>query len=148
MSTDAASRPRFQAALAMDEETKAVLFDEPEWQQIEQLSILTSRVPLTDLADVDPVRLAQTEVLITGWGALWIGPESLEAMPALRYVIHAGGTVKKFLAPEVFERGIQVSSAAVANAIPVAEYTLASIIMGLKRASRSASLAHPKLVEG
>lgn len=136
MSTDAVSRPRFQVALAMDEETKAVLFDEPEWQQIEQLSILTSRVPLTDLADVDPARLAQTEVLITGWGAPWIGLEALEAMPALRYVIHAGGTVKTFLAPEVFERGIQVSSAAVANAIPVAEYTLASIIMGLKRASR------------
>lgn len=43
-------------------------------------------------------------------------------------------TVKTFLAPEAYERGIAVSSAAEANAVPVAEFTLAAIIMGAKRA--------------
>lgn len=136
MSEDAISRPRLNTSLAMDDEARTALFGQAEWEQLEQLSTLLSRVPLSAVSTGDPSVLAQTEVLITGWGAPWIGQEALSAMPALRYVLHAGGTVKTFLAPEVFERGIQVSSAAAANAIPVAEYTLASIIMGLKRATR------------
>ncbi|MFJ8751641.1 hydroxyacid dehydrogenase [Streptomyces sp. NPDC102441] len=77
--------------------------------------------------------LAGAEVLLTGWGCPPVGPELLERAPALRAVIHAAGTVKTFLSPAAFDRGIVVSSAAAANAVPVAEYTLAAIIMGAKR---------------
>ncbi|GAB2528047.1 hydroxyacid dehydrogenase [Paramicrobacterium agarici] len=44
-----------------------------------------------------------------------------------------GGSVKELLAPEVRERGIEVSSAVDANALPVAEYTLAMILVANKR---------------
>lgn len=54
-------------------------------------------------------------------------------------VLHAAGTVKDHLAPEVWERGIVVSSAAQANAWPVAQYTLATVLLAGKRAFRYAA---------
>ncbi|SCX85103.1 Phosphoglycerate dehydrogenase [Streptomyces sp. 136MFCol5.1] len=77
--------------------------------------------------------LASAEVLLTGWGCPPVDAALLDRAPGLRAVIHAAGTVKTFLSPVAFDRGIVVSSAAAANAVPVAEYTLAAIIMGAKR---------------
>lgn len=77
--------------------------------------------------------LSAAEVLLTGWGCPPVDPALLDRTPALRAVVHAAGTVKTFLSPAAFDRGIVVSSAAAANAVPVAEYTLAAIIMGAKR---------------
>ncbi|MEW2256425.1 hydroxyacid dehydrogenase [Streptomyces sp. NPDC047869] len=76
--------------------------------------------------------LARTEVLITGWGCPLLDAAALDAAPRLRAVLHAAGSVKGFTTPEVFERGIAVSSAAAANALPVAEYTLAMILLSGK----------------
>ncbi|MFF7370491.1 hydroxyacid dehydrogenase [Streptomyces tricolor] len=76
--------------------------------------------------------LARTEVLITGWGCPRLDPAVLDAAPKLRAVLHAAGSVKGFTTPEVWRRGIAVSSAAAANALPVAEYTLAVILLAGK----------------
>ena len=68
------------------------------------------------------------EVLITGWGAAPVGPAELDRMPALRAIFHSGGTVRSMLSREVWDRGILVTTASAANALPVAEFTLASIL--------------------
>jgi phosphoglycerate dehydrogenase-like enzyme len=80
--------------------------------------------------------LADAEVLLTGWGCPAITPEVLAAAPKLQAIIHAAGSVKGFVDPAVFDRGIQVSSAVVANALPVAEFTVATIVLSGKRAFR------------
>src|SRR5882757_2667580 len=54
--------------------------------------------------------LADAEVLLTGWGSPDIGPEVLALAPRLGAVIHAAGTVKYHIRPEVWQRGIAVSS--------------------------------------
>ncbi|MBF8191715.1 hydroxyacid dehydrogenase [Nonomuraea sp. K274] len=77
--------------------------------------------------------LARAEILITGWGAPMLDTRALAAAPNLRYVVHTAGTVKWIASPEVYARGIQVSSQAAANAVPVAEYTLAMILLANKR---------------
>lgn len=82
--------------------------------------------------------LSRTEVLITGWGCPPVDVGVLAAAPRLRAVMHAAGSVKHVLAPEVWQRGITVSSAAPANAGPVADYTVAAIHLSAKRAFRSA----------
>jgi phosphoglycerate dehydrogenase-like enzyme len=79
-------------------------------------------------------RLAAVEVLLTSWGAPTLTPERLAAAPALRAVFHGAGSVRSLVTSEVWQRGIQVTTAADANAIPVAEYTLAAIIFGAKKA--------------
>ncbi|MER5911068.1 hydroxyacid dehydrogenase [Streptomyces sp. NPDC001982] len=76
--------------------------------------------------------LARTEILITGWGCPRLDAAALDAAPKLRAVLHAAGSVKGFTTPEVWRRGITVSSAAAANALPVAEYTLAMILLAGK----------------
>ncbi|PRB16116.1 hydroxyacid dehydrogenase [Microbacterium sp. MYb62] len=77
--------------------------------------------------------LADVEVLVTGWGAPRLDAALLEAAPRLETVLHAAGTVKPYLSPELLEHGVRVSSAAAANAVPVAEYTVAMIVLAGKR---------------
>ncbi len=83
--------------------------------------------------------LPDVDVLLTGWGCPRIGPEVLEAAPKLQAILHAAGSVKAIVDPAVFDRGIQVSSAATANAQPVAEFTVAAIVLAGKRAFRLAA---------
>ncbi|MEV0218837.1 hydroxyacid dehydrogenase [Streptomyces sp. NPDC050704] len=100
---------------------------------------------LRDAVEIDPTlvvedftdprvrdALAEAEILITGWGCPRIDETVLDAAPKLRAVLHAAGSVKGLTAPAVWERGLVVSSAAGANALPVAEYTLAMILLAGK----------------
>jgi phosphoglycerate dehydrogenase-like enzyme len=97
---------------------------------------------LRALADVDPGVVVErfddprirpgTEVLITGWGCPPLDAAALDRMPGLRAVLHAAGTVKNFMTAQAWDRELTVTSAAAANAVPVAEYTLAAILFAGK----------------
>ena len=80
--------------------------------------------------------LAETEILITGWGSPTIDAAALALAPHLKLVAHSAGTVKGLLGDSLFDRGIFVSHAAQANALPVAEFTLAAIIFAGKKIFR------------
>ena len=86
---------------------------------------------LDDAASRDA--LGSAEILVTGWGVPRLDRAALALAPDLRAIIHGAGTVKVFLDPWAWERGIQVSSAVLANARPVAEYTVAMIVLAGKR---------------
>lgn len=105
----------------------------------EHLARLASLCELPDpepLARFDDPRaqalLPRVEVLLTGWGCPPLDDAVLRAGPRLRAVAHAAGTVKNHVTPALLER-VAVSSAAAANAVPVAEYTLAAILLANKR---------------
>jgi len=76
--------------------------------------------------------LAEVEVLVGHWGCPTLTAEVLDAAPRLRLFAYAAGTVKWQVTEAVFERGIVVTSAAAANAVPVAEYALAMILLANK----------------
>jgi len=78
--------------------------------------------------------LAEVEILVTGWSCPQLTERVLDAAPRLRAVVHAAGSIKAHVGPEVFARGIAVSSAADANAEPVADFTLAALTLAGKRA--------------
>jgi phosphoglycerate dehydrogenase-like enzyme len=80
--------------------------------------------------------LDRVEVLVTGWGCPSLDAPALDRMPRLRAAFHAAGTVKNHVTPACFERGVRITSAAHANAIPVAEFTVAAILLANKRAFR------------
>lgn len=93
---------------------------------------------LREVCDLGPVHedfqdLPDVELLVTGWGCPPITEEVLARMPGLRAIVHTAGSVKGFVTDACWERGIVVSSAAQANALPVAEYTLAMILLSGKR---------------
>jgi len=77
--------------------------------------------------------LGQTEILVTGWGCPPIDRSVMALAPELRLIAHAAGTVKTFMAPEVFSGDVMVTHAAAPNALPVAEFTLAAIIFANKQ---------------
>ncbi|MEV6317632.1 hydroxyacid dehydrogenase [Streptomyces sp. NPDC051776] len=83
--------------------------------------------------------LAETDLLLTGWGCPPLTEDVLAAAPRLRAVIHAAGSVKGHVPPAVWERGITVSSAAEANAGPVADFTCATIALAAKQAIPAAA---------
>lgn len=100
--------------------------------------------------------LAEVEVIVSGWGSPKLDEGVLERAPRLRAVLHAAGSVKGHTSDALWARGIAVSSAAGANALPVAEYTLAAILLAGKgifnlrerfRADRSFELGliHPEV---
>ncbi|MDX8048569.1 hydroxyacid dehydrogenase [Lentzea sp. BCCO 10_0798] len=78
-----------------------------------------------DLSDVD--------VLVTGWDCPPLDAAVLDKAPRLRAIVHTAGSVRGHVTEECWKRGIEVSSAAVANALPVAEYTVAMILLSGKR---------------
>ncbi len=86
-----------------------------------------------DEAWARPDLLAECEVLFTGWGAPRFDARWLAALPRLRAVFSASGTVRGFVTDEFWERDVVMTAAAAANAVPVAEFTLAALIFGLKR---------------
>lgn len=89
---------------------------------------------VTDTADPAAAdALAGAELLLTGWGCPVLDVATLARLPRLAAVIHAAGTVKGHVGPEVWERGIAVSSAADANAAPVIEFTMATLWLAARR---------------
>lgn len=86
--------------------------------------------------------LARADILITGWGCGRLDEAVLDAAPNLRYILHAAGSAKHHVGQACWDRGLQVSTAAEANAIPVAEYTLAMILLANKNVLQLARVVH------
>lgn len=78
--------------------------------------------------------LADADILLTSWGSPRIDGSVLDRAPRLRAIVHAAGSVKHHVEPVCWERGLLVTSAAAANARPVAEFALAAILMAGKDA--------------
>lgn len=125
-------RPR--AALAMSPSAAAAVLSPSSMAALSAVSTLAP-LPVIDDFTTAPARaaLADAEILVTGWGCPPIDADVLAAAPALRAVVHTAGTVRGHVTEACWDRGIAVSSAAAANALPVAEYTLAMILLSGKR---------------
>lgn len=78
--------------------------------------------------------MADAEVVFTGWNSPPFDDALLTRLPRLRAVFHGGGTLRPYVTEAFWNRGIAVATAASANAVPVAEYTLGAILLSLKRA--------------
>jgi phosphoglycerate dehydrogenase-like enzyme len=93
-----------------------------------QVVTLVDDAPI-DLMSTPLAELEAVEVLIGSWGCAPLDAASLDRLPALRLLAYAAGTVKAVVTDELWARGVAVSSAAAANAVPVAEFTFAAIVM-------------------
>lgn len=120
------------ALFAMSPEHLPGLFPEPYLRRLTAALDIDPRRVARDWSDPGTAaRLAETEVIVSGWGAPGIDAAVLAAAPNLRAILHTAGSVQ-WLDAAVHERGVAVSSAVSANALPVAEYTLAAILLAGK----------------
>ncbi len=76
-----------------------------------------------------PALSADADYLFSTWGMPKFTEEEIDrCFPRLKAVFYAAGTVQAFARP-FLNRGIRVFSAWAANAVPVAEYTVAQILL-------------------
>ncbi len=133
-SIKAPARPRVAFAMRSSA-LRDRLFGPAARERLEAIADVVSDDVLTEF-DSHAARavLRQTTALITGWGCPHLGAEVLDVAQELRLIAHAAGSVKGHVAEAAWDRGITVTTAAQANAIPVAEYTLAAILLSGKDA--------------
>lgn len=120
------------ALYLLDAEAFFEVFGPAERQILAASFSFVTAGPVSTLSTVAPADLSRVEVIFSGWGVPVMDAAFLEKLPRLRAVFHAAGTVKPFVTPALWARGIRVTGAAQANAIPVAEFTLSQVIFALK----------------
>ncbi len=79
-----------------------------------------------------PAALAACDFLSGGWGFPRLTPELLAQAPRLKGVCYAAGSIKGFATPEAYARGLTITSAMAANALPVADVTAALVVLASK----------------
>lgn len=140
-------------AVTMSRWSWGAVFDERHRARLAACAdLLHDGRPLRSAADAAVV-LPSADVVVTGWGAVPLDDELLAVAPDVQLVAHAAGSVKGLVGPAGWDRGITVTSAADENARPVAEYTLAAVLLAGKRAFTArdayrASGKWPSVAEG
>jgi phosphoglycerate dehydrogenase-like enzyme len=125
---------RPETMLVMGAETLRTQFGEAELARLSAVARLGEPLATDDLTgEAARARLAETEVLVTSWGCPRLDAATLAAAPELRAVLHAAGSVRGHVTDAVFDRGLLVTTAAGANAEPVARYTLAAVLWAFKK---------------
>lgn len=132
-----------KSAGASGSRPKAFLIDTPNNPFFHDVLRPDALERLRGLLDLDPrivtpdsfPRLAEdlleAEVLVGTWGFPVQLAEDLAALPKLRLVLYAGGSVKGLARP-FLERGIEVVTGKDTNAVAVAEFCLAQILLSNK----------------
>jgi len=93
--------------------------------------------PLTPAAALtQPGLLREMDLLFSGWGAPKVDTAFLRMAPRLKAIFYGAGAINGWATPALWERGILVTTANDANAIPVAEYTVSTILFSLKHGWR------------
>ncbi len=73
----------------------------------------------------------EIEFIFSTWGMLRLTEEQISKFKNLKAVFYAAGSVRYFCEP-FFKKGVKVISAWIANGYPVAEFTLAQILLATK----------------
>ncbi|WP_433453393.1 hydroxyacid dehydrogenase [Streptomyces sp. CA-142005] len=124
-----------RAVFAMDPVHLPLLFPPPLMARLRRTADIDTELVVRDFTDpAGAAALARAEVLITGWGCPHLDAGVLATVPKLRAVLHAAGSVRSLVGEAVWKHGVTVSSAVTGNAVPVAEYTLAMILLAGKDA--------------
>jgi phosphoglycerate dehydrogenase-like enzyme len=128
---------------------KAVYIMNPwEWDRVYPTAVREELAGMVDIlgpvlspaeALARPELLEKVEVLLSGWGGPQLNERFLDQAPNLKAVFYGAGAVRHLLSDAFWNRQIVITTANAANAIPVAEFSLAHILLGLKGAWRQAS---------
>lgn len=77
--------------------------------------------------------LRDCKIIFSGWGGPRVDAAFLEAAPKLEAIFYGAGSVKGIVSDALWENDIVLTSSWVANAVPVAEYTLSQVLFSLKK---------------
>ncbi|MBR6680799.1 MAG: hydroxyacid dehydrogenase [Clostridia bacterium] len=118
--------------LTKNKETCKKVYNDATVRELCALSELDKEV--YDRTDVvaAPEKFADTEIIFSTWGMPIFTEEEIKTIfPSLKCIFYTAGTVQSFARPFI-NCGVKVFSAWAANAVPVAEMTVAQIILANK----------------
>ncbi len=107
------------------------------------------RADIAALIDIEPNALSpspqlladgrrdQVDVILSGWGAPRLDEAFLDAVPKLKALFYGAGAAGGIVTEASWRRGVRVTTAYEANAVPVAQYALGAILLSLKHAWKS-----------
>jgi len=107
------------------------VYAEGRQAKVAELTDLHPAVVTNDTLDDELENLRDLEVVFSTWGMLRPDDAQLDRLPELKAVFYAAGSVQGFAA-RFLERGVMVTSAWNANGAPVAEFTVAQVLLANK----------------
>lgn len=118
--------------LCNDKNNPQRIYSEEVRKELKSLTGLSNEVFSYEDVKASPILFSDTEYIFSTWGMPVFSSEEIkELFPSLKCVFYGAGTVQFFARP-FLENGIKVFSSWAANAVPVAEYTVAQIILANK----------------
>jgi phosphoglycerate dehydrogenase-like enzyme len=129
-STTTPARPKALFILGTD--SYKVIYGQQEVSALSQLADFIAEPQTRESIAANPGLLAEVEVIFSGWGAPIMDQAFLDAAPKLRTVFYGAGSIRYFTTEAFWARNIPVTSAYVANSLPVAEYAVSTILLSLK----------------
>ena len=126
-----ADRPKILTAL------RPALFDQlfadEQQKRLRGLGEVTAQPHEGNLSEAQLTALiGGHDIVITSWGTPRFSDAVLKAADRLKLIAHSAGTIKRLLPPPVFAAGRRVTHVAYSMSIPVAETTLALILLCLR----------------
>ncbi|POX50890.1 hydroxyacid dehydrogenase [Streptomyces sp. Ru72] len=117
------------------------LFPDAVRRRLEEAVKVSPQI-LTEFASPSSrAELADTDVLLTGWGCPPLDADALACAPRLAAVVSAAGSALPMPNVDpVLTKRLRFANAGAANAVPVAEYSVAMILLAGKRIFESARL--------
>jgi phosphoglycerate dehydrogenase-like enzyme len=109
------------------------IYGAPERAAIAAMVEMVAPQQTAESVRANPEVLAEVDAIFSGWGMPLLGDAFLAAAPRLKIVFYGAGSIRGFTTDAAWERGITITSAYAANAVPVSEYTLSQILFSLKR---------------
>ncbi len=118
----------------LDDSALEKIYGPEEWKQIEDMVEIIGEPQTSDSIKRNYPLLEETEIIFSGWGMVTMDEEFLSHAPRLEAVFYGAGSLRGFMTEAFWERGITITSSYAANAVPVAEFCAAGLILGLKQA--------------
>ena len=118
--------------LGLDERMNYVYTPEQKQELTEKAGLLTTETVTMEMLLAEPENYADVECVFSTWGTPALTEEQVKhCLPKLKYLFYAAGSVQTFARPYM-NNGARVFSAWQANAVPVAEFAVAQILLANK----------------
>lgn len=129
-SKTASRRPK--ALFILDPASKDLIYGPQEQRKLAELADFYAPPQSRESIRANLSLLNDVEVIFSGWGGAVMDEEFMAAAKNLKAVFYGAGSIGYITPPAFWARDIVITNAADGNAIPVAEYCAATIILSLK----------------
>jgi len=124
---------RLKGLYILDEASFPLIYGPAERRAIEQHVDMIAP-PQSRQSILQNMKLLESvEVIFSGWGAPKLDQRFMACAPKFKAFFYGAGSVGYCLTDAFWDRDITITSSITANSIPVAEFTLANILLSLKQ---------------